>query len=429
MATLTGRIINGYLVQEEIGRGGMGVVFKAQQLSVDRAVAIKFLSARVADDERVIARFMREAKAAGKLAHPNVVSVYDAGFAEGLHYIAMELVDGMSVRQQLRENGPLNEDEALAIGAQMAEALRFAHDRGVLHRDVKPDNFLIDRRGHVRLADLGLARFVGNPEITELTQDGTTLGTPQYMSPEQCKDVGVDARSDLYSLGASLYLMASGKPPFDGGGPGAVIAKVLTEKPPPLRELSPGLSTGFVALVEKLMAKDPKSRFADAAEVLRAIERCKADRAKRAAAKSAPDSPARLQLKFMILGAISAIVFLIFIGNAAKRRQQRQEHATSTETSTSTNSSTTNTNPATATSTSTATSTEVETSTSTSTSTETPKSSREDRARQLFAEAEEAHQKKDRATMNEKLNELSVQYADTEFSKTHAREISELPTK
>lgn len=416
MTTLTGRIINGYLVQEEIGRGGMGVVFKAQQLSVDRAVALKFLSARVADDERVIARFMREAKAAGKLAHPNVVSVYDAGFAEGLHYIAMELVDGSSVRQKIKDNGPLSEDDALSIGAQMAEALRFAHDRGVLHRDVKPDNFLIDRRGHVRLADLGLARFVGNPDITELTQDGTTLGTPQYMSPEQCKGVGVDARSDLYSLGASLYLMVTGKAPFDGGGPGAVIAKVLTEKPPPIREVNPALSPAFVWLVETLMAKDPKSRFANAGEALRGIERCKAERAKMLAAQAAPASPVRLQLKFMILGAIGAVVFLVFLGNAAKRRQQRQEQLENpTATDTGTNRAT-----------GTGTATGVESMTP---STTPPASPREVRAKQLFEEAEDAHRRKDRATMNAKLNELSLQYADTEFAKAHARDISELPTK
>jgi serine/threonine protein kinase len=426
MTTLSGRIVNGYLIQEEIGRGGMGVVFKARQLSIDRTVAIKFLSARVADDERVIARFMREAKAAGKLAHPNVVSVYDAGFSEGLHYIAMELVDGSSVHRRIREKGPLSEDETLAIAAQIAEALRFAHGRGVLHRDVKPDNFLMDSRGHVRIADLGLARFVGNPEITELTQDGTTLGTPQYMSPEQCRGKDVDARSDLYSLGASMYMMATGKPPFEGPGPGAVIARVLTESAPSLKTLNPKLSPTFVALIERLINKDPAARFADAGEVLRAIERCKAERA-RLVAPTQPQPQARtgFQLKFAALGGVCAIVMLIVLGNAAKRRQQNQEQP-STPLATSTLTQT-------AVSTGTGIEAVVGTVTGMSTSSSVEAApvapTREALARALFAEAEEAAAKKDRATLVNKLNQLSLDFADTDFFKAHTREISELPTK
>ena len=435
MATLSGRIINGYLIQEEIGRGGMGVVFKARQLSVDRAVAIKFLSARVADDERVIARFMREAKAAGKLAHPNVVSVYDAGFAEGLHYIAMELVEGSSIHRRIRERGPLSEDETLAIAAQVAEALRFAHARGVLHRDVKPDNFLIDSRGHVRIADLGLARFFGNPEVTELTQDGTTLGTPQYMSPEQCRGKDVDARSDLYSLGASMYMMAGGKPPFEGPGPGAVIGRVLTEQAPPLAALNPKLSPGFVALVEKLLEKDPARRFANASDVMRAIEACKAERARAARAagsKAAAPAAQRFQFKFAALGGVCAIVLLIVLGKAATRRQQNREQPDAAATQSSTGSTT-----ATQSGAATSVSTSTETASETETPVESPKDTkdlkgtagREELARALFEEAQAAAAKKDRGTLVSKLNQLSLSYADTEFFKAHTREISELPTK
>ena len=325
MTTLTGQTIGGYLVQEELGRGGMGVVFKAQQLSIDRPVAIKFLNAQKAEDEKSVARFLREARAAGKLAHPNVVSVYDAGRAEGLHYIVMELVEGPSAQQHIREKGHFSEDETLNISAQIAEALRFAHGRGVLHRDVKPDNFLIDARGHVRLADLGLARFVSGSGSTELTQDGSTLGTPRFMSPEQCKGSGVDARSDLYSLGASMFMMATGKPPFDGPGPGAIIARVLTEPPAPIREANPDLSPAFVALVEKLLNKDPSRRCASADELLAAIERCRSERSRTAAAAVAP-APARprgVRWKPALIGGACAILFLIVLGNANRNRQDQ----------------------------------------------------------------------------------------------------------
>ena len=309
----------------------MGVVFKAQQLSVDRPVAIKFLNAQKADDKKSVARFLREARASGKLAHPNVVTVYDAGQSDGMYYIVMELVEGPSARSRIREAGPFSEEETLNIGAQIAEALRFAHSRGVLHRDVKPDNFLIDKRGHVRLADLGLARFVTGSNSTELTQDGATLGTPAYMSPEQCKASGVDARSDLYSLGASLYTMAAGKAPFEGPGPGAVIARVLSEPPAPIRQVNPRISPAFAQLIDKMMAKDPAQTLsASADDALRAIEKCKTasrDFLQKGHGATVDSGGAAgkailtrgLRIKPMLFGAACALVFLIVLSNAGRR--------------------------------------------------------------------------------------------------------------
>ena len=252
----------------------MGVVFKARQLSMDRIVAIKFLPKKLAQDERIVARFLREARAAGQLAHPNIVSVHELGLADGLHFIAMEYVDGNSIQKRLKEKGPFSEKDTLEIALQIAEALKLAHSRGILHRDIKPDNFLIDSAHRVRLADLGLALIQSNPD-GGLTLDGTTLGTPHFMAPEQCSGSGVDARSDLYSLGASMFVMATGRTPYEGTTATAVMVKVLTEPPLSMKQMRPDLSPGFIALIEKMMHADPTKRFQDAASAAEAIQQCK----------------------------------------------------------------------------------------------------------------------------------------------------------
>jgi serine/threonine protein kinase len=328
MATLTGQTLGGFLIEEELGRGAMGVVFKARQLSMDRPVALKFLPKRMAQNEKVVARFQREARAAGQLSHPNIVAVFDVGIVDGLHYIAMELVDGSSVHKRLKENGPYSEKDTLEIAAQIAEALKMAHGRKILHRDIKPDNFLIDSE-RVRLADLGLARFMKEGESSkdaELTQDGTTMGTPHYMSPEQCKGVAVDHRSDLYSLGASMYVMATNQTPFDAASAAGIMVKVITETPRSLKEAGPHLTAGFVALVEKLMAKDPEKRFQSAQELLDAIGLCKTGEYKattakqarvtgnRRAASASGEKTSASRLRPMLLGAAAAVVSLVVLG-------------------------------------------------------------------------------------------------------------------
>jgi serine/threonine-protein kinase len=320
MATVTGRKMGGYLIEKELGRGAMGVVFKARQLSMDRHVAIKFLPKRLAQDERIVARFDREARAAGRLSHPNLVNVHDAGVLEGLHFIAMEFVDGTSIHKRIRDKGPYPEKEALDIAAQVAEALKYAHNHGILHRDVKPDNFLVDASGRVRLADLGLAHFQEKDDKdASATRDGTTVGTPHYMSPEQCKGEAVDARSDIYSLGASLYVLTTGKPPFDGPTAAAVMVKALTEPPVQLKSLNPNLSNGFCNLVEKMIAKDPARRFQNAQELLDAIAKCKRGLYFRPPLKdtgkvepASAVAPARH--KWLLVGAAAALVVLGVVG-------------------------------------------------------------------------------------------------------------------
>lgn len=267
-----------YEILEELGRGAMGVVFKAKQISLDRTVALKFLPKRLAQNEKLVKRFLREARAAGQLAHPNLVAVYDVGQLEGLYYISMEYIDGASAHKRLKANGPFSETEALEIGLQIAAALKEAHGRGILHRDVKPDNFLLETSGRARLADLGLARMENESagEEGHLTQDGAALGTPHYMSPEQAQGATADARSDLYGLGASLYALASGRTPFEGPTAALILVKVLKDDPLPLAQAAPQLSPGFLAVVEKLLRKDPAERFQSAQELLDALGQVKA---------------------------------------------------------------------------------------------------------------------------------------------------------
>jgi tRNA A-37 threonylcarbamoyl transferase component Bud32 len=267
-----GKVVGGFELIEEVGRGAMGVVFKARQTALDRTVALKFLPQHLAQDEKKVERFLREARAAGKVSHANVVAVYDVGQAGGLYYIAMEFVDGTTAYKKLQALGPLPEAEVVSIGVQVAQALKAAHAAGVLHRDVKPDNFLLDLTGHVRLADLGLARIMRGDEESHLTQEGAAIGSPHYMSPEAARGEKVDIRSDLYSLGASLYLLATGYTLFTGPTTAAILLKVVSERPQPVRELNPRLSPALATVIDKLVQKRPERRYPDAEHVIAALD-------------------------------------------------------------------------------------------------------------------------------------------------------------
>ncbi|NQT89530.1 serine/threonine protein kinase, partial [bacterium] len=225
------KVIGGYEVLEQLGKGGMGTVFKARQVSMDRLVALKVLPPKLAEDEAYVARFVREARAAAKLTHPNIVQGYDVGEADGTHYFAMELVDGPSVKNLLDRSGTIEEKKALNIAGAVARALEEAQRHGIVHRDIKPDNIMINSRGIVKLADLGLARTTA--KVDTVTLDGTAIGTPQYMSPEQVRaEPDLDTRADIYALGATLYHMVTGEFPFDGPTPAAIIAKHIADPVP-----------------------------------------------------------------------------------------------------------------------------------------------------------------------------------------------------
>jgi len=264
-------VIGNYRILEKLGVGGMGVVYKARQLTMKRDVALKILPRRSARDHSFVKRFLREARSAARLNHPNIVQAFDVGEAEGVYYFAMELVDGESLRARLRRRGRIPEAEALQTARQIALALEHAHSHRMVHRDIKPDNILLTRNGVAKLADLGLAKRASDVAVTQGTQP---LGTPLYMSPEQARGhADLDARSDIYSLGATLYEAVTGSPPFTGENAAALITKHLFEKPSSPRRAVPELSEGLAAVLLKTLAKKPQDRYESPTELLRDINR------------------------------------------------------------------------------------------------------------------------------------------------------------
>ncbi len=276
----TEREIGGYRLIEKIGAGTMGTVYKAKQVSLDRVVAIKILSPHLAHKEDYAERFLREARSVARLNHPNVISGIDVGEAGGVRYFVMEYASGVTVGSLIARGGAMEESRVLKIAIQIARALDHAHEAGLVHRDVKPDNILLTKDGVAKLCDLGLAK--------DRPEEGVSLGTPNYISPEQAKGLkDVDIRSDLYSFGATLYHMVAGQPPFSGNAK-VVMVKHLSEKPRAPRDLEPDLSEEFNAIIVKLMQKEPHDRFASPKELVGALEAL--DQARRVQAR-APETP------------------------------------------------------------------------------------------------------------------------------------------
>lgn len=251
--------IAGFELLSKIGEGSMGVVYKVRQLSLDRVVALKILSPRLARNARYVARFQREAKAVARLSHPNIVGGIDVGVHQGYHYFAMELVEGRTVQDMLEE-GPVPEKRAVEICAYAADALAHAWDRGLVHRDIKPGNIVITRDGQVKITDLGLAKFTLEDDIS-LTDTGTTLGTAYYLSPEQARgERAIDTRSDIYSLGATLFHMLTGQPPYRGTPMGVMTQHVSAPVPDP-KATTKDLSEDVCAVIKMMMAKDRRDRY------------------------------------------------------------------------------------------------------------------------------------------------------------------------
>ncbi len=256
-----------YRLVERIARGGMAEVYAADDITAGRRAAVKILPPT--EDAETVARFKREAEAATRLTHPHIVTTHEFGDYDGTHYIAMEYVPGPTLKQTIQEQGPLPEKRALEIAAQLADALDFAHRRGVTHRDVKPQNVLLDAAGNAKLADFGIARVAGS---INLTQTRSVLGTAHYLSPEQARGAPLDRRTDLYSLGVVLFEMLTGRVPFEGDSPLAVALKHADEAPPRVRDINPQVSPEAEAVVAKVLVKDPGKRYQSAAEMRDAIE-------------------------------------------------------------------------------------------------------------------------------------------------------------
>lgn len=253
-----------YEMVRHIARGGMAQVYLARDQLLDRPVALKVLFPELSVDHSFVERFRREAKAAANLSHPNIVSVYDWGQGDSTYYIVMEYVNGPTLSSMLKQ-GPLEPERAAAIAASVAAALDFAHRRGVIHRDVKPGNVLIDDRAQVKVADFGIARAVGTSE--DLTQTGSVMGTATYFSPEQAQGYAVDPRSDVYSLGVVLYEMVTGRPPFSGDNPVSIAYKHVKEPPPRPSSVNRAVPAALEAIILKAMAKEPEARYQSAEDM------------------------------------------------------------------------------------------------------------------------------------------------------------------
>jgi eukaryotic-like serine/threonine-protein kinase len=266
-----------YRLLHRLGTGGMADVWAADDQMLDRRVALKFLLPRYSEDQQFVERFRREAAAAAGLQHPNVVGVFDRGEHEGVPFIAMEYVQGASLKE-LIDRG-LTVGEAVEIIRQVLAGARFAHSKGIIHRDLKPQNVLVDAEGRARVADFGIARA----GASEITQTGSVLGTAQYLSPEQAQGLPVTAASDLYSVGVMLYEALTRRVPFDADTPVAVALKQVSEQAPPPSRLNPRVPPALDAVVLKALAKDPANRFASAEQFLAALDAAEADPTSRSA--------------------------------------------------------------------------------------------------------------------------------------------------
>jgi serine/threonine-protein kinase len=262
-------IVDGrYRVQSRLGSGGMAEVWSAEDGQLGRRVALKLLASRFAADPDFRERFRREAAAAAAMQHPNIVSIYDRGEWEGTSYIAMELVTGPTLKQLISQRGPAGPGAATDITIEILKALRYAHKRGIVHRDIKPQNVLIDEEGHAKVADFGIA----HAGASDMTDEGAILGTVQYVSPEQAQGKPVSPRSDLYSVGVVLYELLTGQVPFEGEAPVSIALKQVSELPVPPAQLEPSIPPALETVVMRSLEKDPDHRFQDADEFIAALE-------------------------------------------------------------------------------------------------------------------------------------------------------------
>jgi len=282
-----GQTILHYNITSQLGEGGMGVVYEAEDSKLGRHVALKFLTPAMASDENLLQRFQREARAASSLNHPNICTIHGIEESDSGHFIVMELLDGESLSDRIRR-GPLDLESLLTLGIQITDALESAHSKGIIHRDLKPANIFITARGQAKILDFGLAKMeyrkrpdaasaMPTARLDDLSAVGSTMGTVAYMSPEQARGEVTDARTDLFSMGTVLYQMASGTMPFPGDTSAVVFEAILNRDPVPLAEINPTLPGELDRIIAQALEKDRDLRYQSATELKTALKRLKRD--------------------------------------------------------------------------------------------------------------------------------------------------------
>ena len=269
---LSGQRLGGYRLVRRLGSGAMADVYLAEQESLGRQVAVKVLRPETLRHPSAVQRFSQEARAAAALVHGNIVQIHEVACIDGIYFLAEEYVAGPTLKAWLASRGPLDARQSLAVLAHVGSALARSAEQGVVHRDIKPENLLVTPSGEVKVADFGLARVLATADGLDLTQDGMTLGTPLYMSPEQAEGKAVDSRSDLYSLGATVYHLLAGRQPFLGATSLAVALAHIKEPPVPIAQMRPDVPVGLSDIIDRLLCKRPADRFADPTELLHAVE-------------------------------------------------------------------------------------------------------------------------------------------------------------